>query len=93
MEGYFRFLHRPLEDQGVRYYASRAAVVKTHFGASQISFWWIDWQQGSDSGMVGLDPLAWLNHLHWHDLRRDGRRAYILSRWAGTIQRPSPLRC
>ena len=32
----------------------------------------------------GLDPLWWLNHLHFHDLGRDGRkRPFVFSRWGG----------
>jgi len=48
-----------------------------------IDFWWIDWQQGDESaGMAGLDPLWALNHIHALDRTRDGRRPFILSRWA-----------
>jgi alpha-glucosidase (family GH31 glycosyl hydrolase) len=38
--------------------------------ARGVDFWWIDWQQGTLSGMPGLDPLFWLNHLHFYDLAR-----------------------
>ena len=31
-----------------------------------VDFWWIDWQQGTESEMAQLDPLWWLNHLHFH---------------------------
>jgi alpha-glucosidase (family GH31 glycosyl hydrolase) len=49
-----------------------------------VDFWWIDWQQGGQTRMPGLDPLFWLNHLHWYDLPRDGnKRPFIFSRWGG----------
>jgi alpha-glucosidase (family GH31 glycosyl hydrolase) len=49
-----------------------------------IDFWWIDWQQGDKTKMAGLDPLYWLNHLHFYDLARDkSRRPFIFSRWGG----------
>ena len=49
-----------------------------------IDFWWIDWQQGDRTTLPGLDPLYWLNHLHFYDLARDGkRRPFIFSRWGG----------
>ncbi len=49
-----------------------------------IDFWWIDWQQGELSSLPGLDPLMWLNHLHFYDLGRDGdKRPFIFSRWGG----------
>lgn len=50
-----------------------------------VDFWWMDWQQGTESTIPGLDPLAWLNHLHWDDQarRRPSRRPLIFSRWGG----------
>ncbi|HOZ38721.1 MAG TPA: glycoside hydrolase family 31 protein [Anaerolineaceae bacterium] len=64
-EAYFKFLHHPMEEQGV-------------------DFWWMDWQQGTQSKTAGLDPLFWLNHLHYYDLgRTTERRPFIFSRWPG----------
>ena len=40
--------------------------------ANGIDFWWMDWQQGELSSLPGLDPLWWLNHLHFYDIARDG---------------------
>lgn len=49
-----------------------------------VDFWWIDWQQGTNSSMKGLDPLYFLNHLHYYDLGRDGsKRPFTFSRWPG----------
>lgn len=52
-----------------------------------IDFWWMDWQQGSETNVPGLDPLPWLNHLHWIDMARrideTGKRPLIFSRWGG----------
>ncbi|MBN1640204.1 MAG: DUF5110 domain-containing protein [Anaerolineae bacterium] len=48
-----------------------------------VDFWWIDWQQGEGSEMRGLDPLPWLNHLHFHDSTRRGGRPMLYSRWGG----------
>ncbi len=49
-----------------------------------VDFWWIDWQQGGHTTLPGLDPLYWLNHLHYLDLGRDQeRRPFIFSRWPG----------
>jgi len=64
-EAYFKYLHHPMEDQGV-------------------DFWWMDWQQGTQSATAGLDPLFWLNHLHYYDLgRTPEKRPLIFSRWPG----------
>lgn len=64
MEGYFKYVHHPLEAEGV-------------------DFWWIDWQQGNNSGIQGLDPLWMLNHYHYLDMQRGGKRRLILSRYSG----------
>ena len=48
-----------------------------------VDFWWIDWQQGTVSNVEGLDPLFVLNHEHYEDIKRNGDRALILSRYYG----------
>ncbi len=47
-----------------------------------VDFWWIDWQQGQ-SKIEGLDPLWMLNHYHFLDSGRDGKRPMTFSRYAG----------
>lgn len=60
--------------------------------ARGVDFWWIDWQQGHDSGLPGLDPLWWLNHLHYYDLGRDSRkRPFVFSRWGGLGNHRYPI--
>jgi alpha-glucosidase (family GH31 glycosyl hydrolase) len=60
--------------------------------AMGVDFWWIDWQQGELSSLPGLDPLWWLNHLHYHDLGRDGRkRPFVFSRWGGLGNHRYPI--
>ncbi|MCZ2115775.1 MAG: glycoside hydrolase family 31 protein [Anaerolineae bacterium] len=56
-----------------------------------VDFWWIDWQQGKRSTLAGLDPLWWLNHLHFYDLGRDGKRPFIFSRWGGLGNHRYPI--
>ena len=48
-----------------------------------VDFWWIDWQQGGITKMEGLDPLWMLNHFHFLDNGRDGKRPMTFSRYAG----------
>ena len=60
--------------------------------ARGIDFWWMDWQQGARTRLSGLDPLWWLNHLHFLDLGRDGkRRSFIFSRWGGLGNHRYPI--
>jgi alpha-glucosidase (family GH31 glycosyl hydrolase) len=57
-----------------------------------IDFWWIDWQQGKKTKMSGLDPLWWLNHLHFEDLSIDlERRPFVFSRWGGLGNQRYPI--
>ena len=63
-----------------------------------VDFWWIDWQQGDLSRMPGLDPLYWLNHLHFYDLARPAqdpsnkpKRPFIFSRWGGLGNHRYPI--
>ncbi len=45
----------------------------------------MDWQQGTKTKLEGLDPLPWLNQLHWGDMeqRDKNKRALIFSRFGG----------
>ena len=56
-----------------------------------VDFWWIDWQQGKNTKIPGLDPLWALNHYHTADSARDGCRPLILSRYAGLGSHRYPL--
>jgi alpha-glucosidase (family GH31 glycosyl hydrolase) len=48
-----------------------------------VDFWWIDWQSGPHSRVAGIDPLWMLNHFHFLDNARDGKRPLTFSRYAG----------
>ncbi len=56
-----------------------------------VDFWWIDWQQGKNSGKKGLDPLWLLNYLHYNDSGRNKNRGLILSRYAGVGSHRYPI--
>ncbi|MBB1500884.1 hypothetical protein H5397_05460 [Propioniciclava sp. MC1683] len=59
--------------------------------AQGVDFWWVDWQQGGASSIPGLDPLWLLNHLHFLDSGRDGRRPITFSRYAGPGSHRYPI--
>ena len=66
--------------------------------AQGVDFWWMDWQQGTTTALPGLDPLAWLNHLHYRDRQREGKaagaaplRGMNFSRWAGWGDQRHPV--
>jgi alpha-glucosidase (family GH31 glycosyl hydrolase) len=79
----------PASQQPVRFDIIDPKFVQAYFSILHhpyekmgIDFWWLDWQQGTATKLAQVDPLWWLNHLHFHDAGRDGRkRPFIFSRW------------
>lgn len=57
---------------------------------SGVDFWWIDWQQGRQSALTGLDPLWSLNHYHSLDIAGE-KEQLVLSRYAGIGSHRYPL--
>lgn len=56
-----------------------------------VTFWWIDWQQGTKSQMAGLDPLWALNHYHYLDNAVNHDQGLILSRFCEAGSHRYPL--
>ena len=56
-----------------------------------VDFWWLDWQQGAVTRVPGLDPLWLLNHFHFVDSGRRGRRPLTFSRYAGVGSHRYPV--
>jgi alpha-glucosidase (family GH31 glycosyl hydrolase)/putative sterol carrier protein len=89
----------PASDQPVPFDIANPDFTRVYFErlhhpqeADGIDFWWMDWQQGTRSKVAGLDPLWWLNHLHFYDLGRDGeKRPFIFSRWGGLGNHRYPI--
>ncbi|WP_139738874.1 glycoside hydrolase family 31 protein [Actinomyces wuliandei] len=56
-----------------------------------VDFWWLDWQQGGTTTLPGLDPLWMLNHVHYLDSGRRGRRPVTFSRYADPSSHRTPI--
>lgn len=56
-----------------------------------IDFWWIDWQQGSETEIPGLDPLWALNHYHYLDNANGHEAPLTLSRYSGIGSHRYPI--
>lgn len=56
-----------------------------------VDFWWIDWQQGKQSRVKGIDPLWMLNYLHFTDSGREGKLPLTFSRYAGLGSHRYPI--
>jgi Glycosyl hydrolases family 31 len=51
----------------------------------------MDWQQGPHSRTPGVDPLWMLNHYHYLDNKRGGKRPLAFSRYAGPGSQRYPI--
>ncbi len=56
-----------------------------------VDFWWMDWQQGNNTKIEGLDPLWMLNHYHYVDNDKGDRRPLMFSRYAGPGSHRYPI--
>ena len=56
-----------------------------------VTFWWMDWQQGNTTSVPGLDPLWMLNHFHYVDNEKNGKRGLIFSRYSGPGSHRYPI--
>jgi len=66
-------------------------ILHRPFEEKGVDFWWIDWQQGTNTAVKGLDPLWALNHYHFLDNAKDNHRPLILSRFCGAGSQRYPL--
>ena len=72
----------PFDCGSTRYMEAYFELIHHKYEEDGVDFWWIDWQQGKRSSIPGLDPLWALNHYHYIDNCRGGKRGLILSRYA-----------
>ncbi len=87
----------PLEKKHIPFDLTDEKFIKNYFELLDrpyeqegVDFWWIDWQQGYNTKIKGLDPLWLLNHLHYEDSRKYGA-GLILSRYCGAGAQRYPL--
>ncbi len=66
------------------------SVIHKPYEKDGVDFWWIDWQQGTETAIKGLDPLWALNHYHFLD-NALYHKPLILSRYAGVGSHRYPL--
>lgn len=81
----------PFDIADPRFVCNYFSVIHKPYEEDGVDFWWIDWQQGTDSGMEGLDPLWALNHYHTLDHAKNHAVSLILSRYAGVGSHRYPL--
>ena len=88
----------PATEQAVEFDVANPEFMKVYFDVlchdleeEGVDFWWIDWQQGTNSKMEGLDPLWILNHYHFLDSAWKGNRSLTFSRYAGVGSHRYPI--
>lgn len=75
--------HIPFQIENDRFVNNYLNVLHHPLEDEGVDFWWIDWQQGTQTGLEGLDPLWALNHYHYLDSAYRNLEGLILSRYAG----------
>jgi alpha-glucosidase len=88
----------PALGEGIQFASTDKAFIQHYFELLHhpledqgVDFWWLDWQQGEATAIKNLDPLAWLNHLHFRDSTRRGKRPMLYSRWGGLGNHRYPI--
>ncbi len=81
----------PFDCADPKYMEAYFELIHHKYEDEGVDFWWIDWQQGKKSSVKGLDPLWALNHYHYLDNCRNGKRGMILSRFAQAGSQRYPL--
>ncbi len=93
-----RMGQNPMLGEPVKFDSTSEPFIQNYFEllhypmeAQGVDFWWLDWQQGESSSIRNLDPLLWLNHLHFRDSARRGKRPMLYSRWGGLGNHRYPI--
>lgn len=88
----------PEEGKPVTFDATNPDFMKVYFNELHhpleeegVDFWWLDWQQGTQTKIEGLDPLWVLNHYHYLDSSWKGNRPITFSRYAGPGSHRYPI--
>lgn len=83
--------HVPFDITDPKFIEAYFEILHHKYEEDGVDFWWIDWQQGNKTKIPGLDPLWPLNHYHYLDNCRNGKRGLTLSRFAGPGSHRYPL--
>ena len=88
----------PKTEQPIPFDAADPAFLEAYFThilhpmeEEGVDFWWIDWQQGTQTKIEGLDPLWVLNHCHFLDSAKNNKRPMTFSRYAGPGSHRYPI--
>jgi alpha-glucosidase (family GH31 glycosyl hydrolase) len=89
----------PVSKQAVKFDVENPVFTEAYFDILHhpmeeqgVDFWWMDWQQKNPTKLPGLNLLWWINHLHFLDLGREGKkRSFIFSRWGGLGNHRYPI--
>ena len=81
----------PFEITDPKFVCNYFDILHVPYEKAGVDFWWIDWQQGTNTKIRGLDPLWALNHYHFLHANSENRRSVILSRYSGIGSHRYPI--
>lgn len=88
----------PEQERPIEFDVSSRAYMEAYFDtvlnpmeAEGVDYWWLDWQQEGGSHVEGYDTLWMLNHCHYVDSARTGKRPMTFSRYAGIGSHRYPI--
>ena len=83
--------HIPFDITDQKYIEAYFDVLHRPYEEEGVDFWWIDWQQGTETEIENFDPLWALNHYHYLYAGKNHKRPLILSRYAQIGSHRYPL--
>lgn len=83
--------HIPFNITDKKFIEAYFDILHRPFEEDGVDFWWLDWQQGTETDIRNLDPLWALNHYHYLYAKRNQKRPLILSRYAQMGSHRYPL--
>lgn len=69
--------------ESIKYWNAYFNYIIHPYEKDGVDFWWMDWQQGTNSNLKGLDPLWMLNYMHSLDIQKGENRPMYFSRYSG----------
>lgn len=73
----------PFDITNKQFASSYFDVLLHPYEKAGVDFWWLDWQQYSNTGIKGVNPTFYLNYVHFSDMQRQGKRPLIFHRYGG----------
>ncbi|MDX2054494.1 MAG: glycoside hydrolase family 31 protein [Polyangiaceae bacterium] len=83
----------PFDSTDPNYMRAYFSVLHHPLEQEGVDVWWMDWQQGQSSKIKNLDPLPWINFLHYRDQAEQApnKRPLVFTRYGGLGSGRQPI--